>query len=356
MQKIFENKGDIIFYRISNADGKVWLMPKQHLATAMCLYQPSGWKGKLFKKWFPVLHKLAFARKALHISQEYISLYPKLRTLLCSLFFDDVEFAAFLGTPCVHQKVTIQIFHGKKILGYCKVSQNKDIAALFAHEDAILAELKVKGIPTILSRGEYDGFHFMIQTTEKTLYSKPHHSWGELEGNFLKQLQANNSRTLPFEETDFYNDLVYLREHLQEFNITQRDTIASALTAAFTEYANRNVCFSPYHADFTPWNMFVEDGKLFVFDWEYARLTYPAGLDRYHFFTQVAYFEHHATAADIIDYCETTKAAWIDRSQYRNYLLSIISIYLQRENGKPENFSTQLSFWCEILSWLCTIK
>ena len=353
MQEIFENKGEMIFYRISNADGKVWLMPEKHLLTAMCLYQPSGWKGKLLKKWFPVLHKLPFVRKALHISQERISLCPKLKALICSLFSENIEFAAFLGTPCVHQKVTIQIFTGENILGYCKVTQNKDIAALFAHEDAILSKLNVKDIPIILSQAEYSGFHFMIQTTEKTLNSKTHHSWGELESNFLKELQANNSQTLPFEETDFYNDLVHLREQLQEFDISQRDTIANALTAAFTEYANQKVCFSPYHADFTPWNMFVEDGKLFVFDWEYARLTYPAGLDRYHFFSQTAYFERHATAPDIIDYCKTTKAAWIDRAKYRNYLLSIISIYLQRENGKPQNFRTILTYWCEILAWLC---
>lgn len=34
--------------------------------------------------------------------------------------------------------------------------------------------------------------------------------------------------------------------------------------------------YGVYHADFTPWNMSVEEGQLFVFDWEYASLTYPA--------------------------------------------------------------------------------
>jgi len=37
------------------------------------------------------------------------------------------------------------------------------------------------------------------------------------------------------------------------------------------------------HGDFTPWNTFVQGGRLYVFDWEYARDDWPVGFDLTHF-------------------------------------------------------------------------
>src|SRR5690606_7709614 len=42
------------------------------------------------------------------------------------------------------------------------------------------------------------------------------------------------------------------------------------------------------HGDFTPWNTFFVDGKLYVFDWEYADRGYPAGYDAIHFLLSLA--------------------------------------------------------------------
>jgi hypothetical protein len=37
------------------------------------------------------------------------------------------------------------------------------------------------------------------------------------------------------------------------------------------------------HGDFTPWNTFLQDGRLYVFDWEYAEPSWPVGYDFVHF-------------------------------------------------------------------------
>ena len=106
------------FYRIENNDGKVWLMPVSKLRTAMNLYQPSGYKGKLLKRWFPVVHRLPLLKQNLHIETTRCSLADDLYEKLCQLFHTDrLEFAVFCGTPCVHQKLTIQLSIGSKILG-----------------------------------------------------------------------------------------------------------------------------------------------------------------------------------------------------------------------------------------------
>ena len=54
------------FYRFSNSDGKVWLMPVRNMRIAMNLYQPSGRNGKAMKALFPWLHRVPLVRKAAH--------------------------------------------------------------------------------------------------------------------------------------------------------------------------------------------------------------------------------------------------------------------------------------------------
>ena len=115
--------GSNTFYTFSNADGKRWLMPAKNMRTAMNLYQPSGIKGKGMKALFPYLYRLGVVNKAVGAEKKRYELVPELKKLLCRLFgTDDIEFSIFCGTPCVHQKITMQISKGARILGYAKFS------------------------------------------------------------------------------------------------------------------------------------------------------------------------------------------------------------------------------------------
>ena len=111
--------------------------------------------------------------------------------------------------------------------------------------------------------------------------------------------------------------------------------------------------FGAYHADFTPWNMFEEKGKLFVFDWEYAQMTYPPMLDRYHFFTQTAIFEKHWQEDEIMEYIQCAKGNWINAEAYILYLLDIIARFTIREKGKVSgDVAHTMNIWIELLKQL----
>ena len=67
-------------------------------------------------------------------------------------------------------------------------------------------------------------------------------------------------------------------------------SLGSALSWMKTMFLNTatpeflaNVKFDLNHGDFSPWNCVVENGKLAVFDWEYASAPKPAFLDAVHF-------------------------------------------------------------------------
>lgn len=128
------------------------------------------------------------------------------------------------------------------------------------------------------------------------------------------------------------------------------------------KYAGKRVVFSAFQADFTPWNMFVEKGQLFVFDWEYARMTYPARLDYFHFLMQTAIFEEHLSVDEIFSRYHSQRIAltkiWNDPDiALKCYLLAIISIYMQREHGELEaNTIKRIGLWLNLLRKLENVQ
>lgn len=348
-----------MFLSFMNADGKRWIMPVHNMRMAMNLYQPSGPKGKFVKVGLPLLYWNPVVLRVLHAERFRLSLTDKIRKLLEQTFdIKDLDFSIFCGTPCVHQKITIQISSGNRIIGYVKVTASEDICVVFDHENHILTTLHRQGIkcvPECLYCGTLTGgLHVFIQTTIKTMQSKVIHGWTNLHSQFLTMLSVRTQQKLMFEQTDFYRDLNLLESRLSEFDKTE--VVANAIAEVRTTYEGKIVFFSAFQADFTPWNMFEERGELFVFDWEYARLTYPPRLDYFHFMVQTAIFEGHLTAEDIAKWFETEHDA-LDIT-YRDsqlalkcYLLAIMSIYTNREKESIGNDTRErIAFWVKLLN------
>lgn len=340
-------------YRISNADGKSWLLPAKNMRVALSLYQPSGRNGKLLKALFPWLHRLPFVRKAIKAETISCTLQQELKELLLGIFnCTDLEFAIFEGTPCVHQKMTIQLSCGSKILGYCKASDNKDIQQLFEKETGTLAQLAQKGvtnIPQALHCGTlHNGVHIFVQSTAKTTKSQVVHTWGPQQEQFLATLHEKTKQTLPFEESDYCHALTALQEHIDWLPVPCREVVTTATAEVMAEYHGKMVEFSACHADFTPWNMFVERGKLFVFDFEYAALTYPPGIDRCHYELQTAIFEKRMSREEILEYITGRDVAY--KRLLRLYLLDVISRFTIREKGNAGgDIANCLATWCYLL-------
>ena len=359
LDNILDFTGGEKFYRFGNSDSKYWIMPVRGMRTALGLYQPSGTKGKMVKTLLPCLHLLAPVRKAIKAQTMSCRLNGELHSLLCKIFdVQEIEFAIFEGTPSVHQKITMQLSCGDRILGYCKLSGSNDIKALFEKESDILERLSrsgVTGIPKALYCGTLSsGTHLFVQSTEKRASSRVVHEWGTMQEEFLAQLHEKTKVTLPFEESDYYTTLTALEEHLEWLpqNI-DRDIVSKAIDSIKNRYCGKEGEFCAYHGDFTPWNMFANGKELFVFDFEYAAMSYPVGLDRYHFFTQTAVFEKHWGADEIIAHMESKAGAWIDKQLYIMYLLDIISRFTMRESGKVEGeAAAPFALWGKVLEKL----
>lgn len=334
-------EGALCYYRLCNADAKIWFIPRKGTSAGLELYQPSGWKGKIVKRLLPLFSRMPFILKLLHIDVVNIDIPLEVRKEIEQVFgIKDFLFSVFMGTPCVHQKVTIQVFTKEgDILGYCKLTDNYEVWNNFQKEYRLLNELRNKGlngIPEGLSCKEYKtGEYLFLQSTIKTPHSKYPHEWGDIHDQFMKELQDKTCQQMAFEQTDFYRQIILLEERLDWLE-KLRPNIGNAIKYINTLFQGKEISVSAYHADFTPWNMFMENGQLFVFDWEYALMTCPSGLDRYHFFVQTEIFEKHHGVEEIWkEFLQTS----MDKQSFLQYLLLNMSIYIEREN--PESIKRQ---------------
>ncbi|MGM9693163.1 MAG: phosphotransferase [Alloprevotella sp.] len=347
------------FYRLANAEGKVWLMPVRHLRVGMELYQPGGRKGKWLKRLFPLLHRNPLVRRCVHAGSLRCDLRKEVRGRLGEIFGNrPLCFSIFCGTPCVHQKITMQISEGTNILGYAKFADAGSIASLFRREAGLLDELWQKGlshIPRPLFCGQLDsGITMFVQSTAKTLRTPTLHRWTPLHDEFLARLQACTRQRLPFEQTDCYRMMQQLSAHFDW--LPDAGTQLSARRAwghIMQKWTGRTIDASACHGDFTPWNTFLAGNRLYAFDWEYAGRTYPLNLDRYHFFTQTAVFEKHWGAEEIKRYIRSAEGAWIDTDTYMVYLLDAVARFTLREQGKVgDEAARPIRLWLDILDFL----
>ncbi len=323
-----------VFYQITNAEGKTWLIPRRNAKTALGIYQPSHWRGRFFKRILSFPPMTVVAANILGFKSVTCELIKEMESLLCEILnTDHLEFAIFCGTPSVHQKITIQLSCGKEVLGYCKVSSRAEIDVLFQREQETLAflhEAGMSGIPVCLYHGKLkNGMNVFVQTTKKNSASTNIHRWNRCHDVFLQRLYQNTNKQLLFEQTDFYKHLHYLEKQISTLpDMDMVQTVQKALDLLMREKGHF-VNYATCHGDFTPWNMFVDGDGLFVFDWEYSIGTSPLGIDYFHFFMQTEIFENHRSKEQIWELYSRNKRR--DDKVYLSYLLLILSTYFERD-------------------------
>jgi hypothetical protein len=298
-------------------------------------------------------------RKVLKIEVVEHVLEEELKRVICSAFgVSGFEYSVFEGTPSVHRKTTIQVWKGERILGYVKVTRSEEVGRLFEREASFLNEMRneelgIRNVPMV-KVVRCGALFVLLQTTRKTLKSEMVREWGVLQEEFLKKLYEATAKEIAWEESDVAQALRDLREHVDWLpGGVDGDVVARRIDAVMERMVGKRVRYGAYHGDFTPWNMFVEEGELFVFDWEYAGWTYPMGLDRYHFWMQSAVFEKHWGVEELKRYMGSDEGKWIDGEMLEMYVLDVMSKYVMREGERVKELG-MFGVWATINS-LCSL-
>lgn len=342
-------EGGRLYYDLRNRAGKRWLIRDASVRTAFGLYQPTAITGRAIKLAFPVIRHVPGLCGVLGVTKSNRVLMPELRSLFDGLFDDlpggEVECSIFGGTPGPHRKVVMQLYRGREVLAYCKITDNPAVAELFDAEAGNLRHLHDRGvsrIPRVLACGEVHGLSVFCQSNVSDV-KRTTVTLTDRHCAFLTDLRCRTAIRMPFEDTDYHATLLRLRSDAERVDDGRlRDAVLDAIDLVNGWYGGRTVNFGFYHGDFTPWNIADTGEHIAVFDFEYAKRTYPPYLDACHFLMQTWFFVYGRRDADrdparlVDDYLHDAGMAMLlpdDDARRRTlilYLLSVIGLYLSR--------------------------
>lgn len=271
------------------SNSRWWLIPlksRELTISGLALFQPLLASARLIKIIISWLSQIGLRRLWI---RSYINISGN--SILEQFFKNDkdLNFAYFTGTDSPHRKIAIQIMDDKgNIKGYAKFTRNKMVGETLIREATFLNHIqkihfKSAIVPKLIFIGIRNNGILLVTDTVKNKYSTitsefshKHYSFineltqvtsqfeivkiGEITKNFNKRIESNLTKLGPIWE-----------ERLKKAAALLEDFNSKALKVGLT------------HGDFTPWNMFIDNKLLYVFDWEYAESGLPFTNDVFHF-------------------------------------------------------------------------
>lgn len=162
----------------------------------------------------------------------------------------------------------------------------------------------------------------------------------------LAELYLTNHETRPIQNSSAWetisNQLHLLDKEHEIVNDLDATTIYNIIRNLFSIFnsidPNVKIPVSFAHGDFTPWNMYTDDHRLYLYDWELAGAGMPMLMDLFHFIfqSQVLLFrkDYHSIASSIQDALKNTYTTEIIKTyqidvnlHYKLYLLFTVTYY-----------------------------
>jgi hypothetical protein len=203
----------------------------------------------------------------------------------------EAVFALSLGTPNHFRKLTVQVMRPDGgILGYIKLPLTEAATERVRHEAEVLRRLEkfpvlAGRIPKVLHAGDWKNGYILFQSRGPSFPGPIQFNY--LHEDFLRDLRGLHQVQKPAEAVV---KEVAARWQKAEPNLDSawRALGQAALTKAEQELKGAIIPCGIMHGDFAPWNARVENGLLYVFDWESAAWDAPILWDLFHFHVQTA--------------------------------------------------------------------
>lgn len=339
-----------------------WIIPLKNKAlfiSSLALYQPSLLKAKLFKYLTILAVKGGLSNLAIKNRVYFQRNDESIKKIFKR---DNLHYAFFTGTEGRHRKVTVQVMDEEGgILGYIKVSDNQDIDRLLKNEAEILGELlrleiRTGLFPNVIYHGHINDVNILVLDTLKSVHSKFSSNLSSAHISFLSEIFTKTAGSSKFKESGFAKRMKEKIARLETGRLKESYEAASDFVEG--KIGNMETLLGICHRDFTPWNTFFHNNKLYVFDWEYAEKEYPPLMDLFHFIIQDGILVRHLKPKDLLKrvsknqkmidkYCDLID---IDKNLLNPlllcYLLDISFLYIEREKGKIDSeIKKKIEIW-----------
>ncbi len=226
----------------------------------------------------------------------------------------DPVFALALGTPGRFRKLTVQVMRRDgEILGYIKLPLIEAATARVRRETAVLERLwnfpPIRShIPKVLYAGEWGDGYILFQSPGPSRSGAM--EFGRLHEEFLQALWGVQRLERPGHVL-----VEEVAAHWQKadplLNAEWRGLGERVLKQASRKLGGVMIPCGIAHGDFAPWNTRVENGRLFLFDWESAAWEAPNLWDYFHFHVQVGLLKNKSGRTLSLGQAPSDKASFL---------------------------------------------
>jgi len=355
------SKGRPTHALLSLPDGRGYFPPlnsKSAFRRGLELYPAQGRKARLGKAVLGALARVGLKGPGLPkvcLEEKEDCVFQTLRKVFGR---DDLCFAVSLGTPGPHRKPVIQVLTPEgEVLGYAKVGWNEATRELVKHEAEVLKRLGKEElpfrVPEILYANESSGRNLCLQSPPPKDGRPAPRRWTREYAEVLCALASLGVRYKPLEQTAFWQQIVSRVHEVR--SLYWRRVLEQAMERVRRDWKDKEVPLHPAHGDFAPWNTLQADGRLYLYDWEYALEEAPAGYDLIHFVVQTLWLvERHVPeeiARTILQYGEEEfqqVLKWLNvengslQELLKLYVLEKLSFYSVSEPGDSKQLRL---FW-----------
>jgi Ser/Thr protein kinase RdoA (MazF antagonist) len=175
-----------------------------------------------------------------------------------------------------------------RIKGFAKTSRTEAGKSLLVREADTLDYLKLLKlesvhVPSVVRRIDDPKSFTLVTDTLKTSRSKTATELSQAHLKFLGELSSRATSNGERDQVSAQTQIV--QAALDRLTNWLPGEWKNRFDACVRIFQNEAELHTPAlaHGDFTPWNTFSVNDKLYVFDWEYSGRSYPAGYDLIHF-------------------------------------------------------------------------
>ena len=294
-----------------------WIVPLDNRRIAVAswrLYNPGSLKGKVFKWIMSYLAYLGiqrvWGRDRLLVASKGDAQDASLIGFLQELLgVRDICLAFSTGTPGYYRKATAQVMSKDgRVLAYAKIANMQQAQKLLTQEAKILqrlAELHISTgyIPRLIYAGQFHGSELLVQSAPSEKIRKGPERLDGRHIDFLAEIFNQTRARKSFLESDYWirikTDVELLRERIS--NEWQRRLQNGLNICESAALAKKAIPLGLCHRDFVPWNTYLERGRLYVFDWEYAIEQGIPFWDIFHFVSFPAMLVERSSGKELIN-------------------------------------------------------
>lgn len=358
-------------FRYIKANGAIrWVYPKGQLNSIYDFYNASTFRGKVIKLGLKVLGALrldGLVSKELTVyGQESVAIQAIPENTQVE------DFSLFMGTPGIERTVLISMLNNQQSTHFVKVGLNVLSAKNIGNERNVLyrlshTDLKTCVIPKSLSTGARN-----VVTLSKLDASRKQFTFRftEKHAKTLIELNAISKMSQRFDQSMF-GELVTDQCAMLRKSSENQDPLVKALLRNFNAIPH-DLYFTTAlsHGDFTPWNMFIGNNKLYLYDWEMAQFSAPVLFDLFHYHFQTGIYLKNWSFDQIYTQINRSVEQFpglrsdlnrddLSVERYMQmYLLFIVSkrMIFQKVSESDEITSAQRSVWQQALNFTASAE